>query len=912
MWHRGAAMPFCPNCSQEVSADQRFCAGCGKPVADTAVHATRTSLNVPTQASTSHPSGTSDESRFLPGTVLDGRYRIVGPLGKGGMGEVYRADDLKLGQSVALKFLPESLERDSPRRTRLLNEVKLARQVSHPNVCRVYDIGELDGVPFISMEYVDGEDLSSLLRRIGRLPEEKGQEAARQICAGLAAAHEQGILHRDLKPANVMIDGRGRVKITDFGLAGLAESIQGDEIRSGTPAYMAPEQLAGKQVSTRSDIYALGLVLYELVTGKPAFSGKSVAEIARRQQETQPSMPSSIVSDLDDATERVILRCLEKDPRLRPPSALAVAAALPGGDPLAAALAAGETPSPELVAEAGEAGGLKPLWAIVLLAVALSGLVFTSWRYRTLERFVPLELSADELSVKAREALEQLGHTDLPPSRARGFVVDRDYLFWMRDNVKTADRWESLSTARPPALEFYYRYNAEPLLPVDVHAYRVTNDDPPLSVPGSAVLRLDTLGRLSGLESIPIDLGRSGAAAFDWEVAFRLAGLSMDEFAETDPVKPASSPTVELRAWASPPGDEEAANVVQLGAVGNRLTYYEVVGPWNRPDDGAVEPGATAFDLVVGTLVSAMLIAALFLAYRNLNAGRSDTKGAFRLAIFTLVSMQLAWLIVGIQLRSMKIGPLFADLVFGRSLGHALLHATLACVFYIALEPYVRRLWPHALVSWTRLLRGRLRDPLIGRDILFGYSVGAVFVVLITLSQVAIRAAGGNLDPMPGTSAFNMMGDLGPRATLALIVSGFQVAAYVPLALMVFLLLLRMVLRRDWAAIATFALLFGAGGALSNPDSVGVSAGAQVAMAITVALGLAMIATAVIRVSLLTCVAAFAFLGLSNLPLTLDPSRWYAGSSLLSLAIFGAIAVWAFYIALAGRPVFKDTLRDSP
>src|SRR5258708_10815965 len=162
--------------------------------------------------------GAIDHGRFPPGSLLDGRYRIVGRLGKGGMGEVYRADDLKLGQPVALKFLSESVDRDPARLTQLHTEVRLARQVSHPNVCRVYDVGEYDGHTFLSMEYVDGEDLASLIRRVGRFPQDRATELARQICAGLAAAHDRGVVHRDLKPANIMLDGNGKIRITDFGL----------------------------------------------------------------------------------------------------------------------------------------------------------------------------------------------------------------------------------------------------------------------------------------------------------------------------------------------------------------------------------------------------------------------------------------------------------------------------------------------------------------------------------------------------------------------------------------------------------------------------------------------------------------------------------------------------------------------
>jgi serine/threonine-protein kinase len=244
------------------------------------------------------------------------------------MGEVFCAHDLTLGQPVALKFLPESVI-DEFMLERFRNEVRIARRISHPNVCRVYDIGETDNHVFLSMEYVDGEDLSSLLRRIGRLPRDKALEIARKVCAGLAAAHDKGVLHRDLKPSNIMLDVRGEVRIMDFGLAGLAHEIE--DVHSGTPAYMAPEQLAGREVTVRSDIYALGLVLHELFTGKPAFQGNTRDEIVRARDECTPLRPSTIVGDLDPAMELVILRCLEKEPEYRPSSALIVSAALPGG-----------------------------------------------------------------------------------------------------------------------------------------------------------------------------------------------------------------------------------------------------------------------------------------------------------------------------------------------------------------------------------------------------------------------------------------------------------------------------------------------------------------------------------------------------------------------------------------------------
>ena len=316
-------MAKCSSCGTELSSAARFCLSCGKPVSNTDDAATISidaaegtagafdkgstegvMLNdatldeatidfatprsprpsrPPSRSPSSSSSRTSssaeylmNEGRFLPGRLVASRYRIIALLGKGGMGEVYRADDLTLGQAVAMKFLPDEAGHDEGLIERFRNEVRMARRVSHPNVCRVYDVGDVEGQTFFTMEYIDGEDLGSLLRRIGRLPPDKALDIARHLCAGLAAAHAKGVLHRDLKPANIMLDGRGQVVITDFGLAGVAEDIRGAEVRSGTPAYMSPEQLSGKEVSPRSDIYALGLVLYEVFTGKRAFAEKLV------------------------------------------------------------------------------------------------------------------------------------------------------------------------------------------------------------------------------------------------------------------------------------------------------------------------------------------------------------------------------------------------------------------------------------------------------------------------------------------------------------------------------------------------------------------------------------------------------------------------------------------------------------
>src|SRR5579864_585283 len=406
-------MVECSSCGEGVPENSRFCPCCGVSLAADGGPTRTVAIpgSTPSQPSSRHPSssGSLDEGRFLPGTLLAGRYRIVALLGRGGMGEVYRANDIRLGQPVALKFLPEETAKSETTLARFYNEIRIARQVSHPNVCRVYDLGDVEGQPYLSMEYVDGEDLGSLLRRIGRLPESKALEIARKLCAGLAAAHDKGVLHRDLKPSNIMVDGRGNVLITDFGLAGLADQIQGAEVRNGTPAYMAPEQLEGKQVSMQSDIYSLGLVLYEVFTGKRAFEAATLAELVRLHTESTPVSPSTLVKDLDPAIERTVLRCLDPDPRNRPSSALAVALALPGGDPLAAALAAGETPSPQVVAAAGSTAALSWKIAVPTLAAALLGLAVFAFLAATssmIEKVQPTK-PPEVLADKARELIQR-------------------------------------------------------------------------------------------------------------------------------------------------------------------------------------------------------------------------------------------------------------------------------------------------------------------------------------------------------------------------------------------------------------------------------------------------------------------------------------------------------------------------
>ena len=260
-----------------------------------------------------------DSARFAPGDMFAGRYRMVARIGRGGMGDVWRADDVILQTPVALKLIAVTAAGDEA--ARIVNEVRIARQITHPAVCRVFDVGNAEGALFFSMELVEGEDLAALIRRVGRLPSEKVADIARQLCAGLAAAHSRRVLHRDLKPANVLIDNNGLVRITDFGIA-ISQGQPALHSLTGTPAYMAPEQrTVGATLSTQTDIYSLGLVLYELLVGEHPFKHSGATK--------PPLRPSALVPGVDPQLERLIMQALSTEPGQRPASALEMAARLP-------------------------------------------------------------------------------------------------------------------------------------------------------------------------------------------------------------------------------------------------------------------------------------------------------------------------------------------------------------------------------------------------------------------------------------------------------------------------------------------------------------------------------------------------------------------------------------------------------
>jgi serine/threonine protein kinase len=831
-----------------------------------------------------------------------GRYRIIALLGKGGMGEVYRADDLTLGQGVAMKFLPDEAASDEALLERFRGEVRIARRVSHPNVCRVYDVGEVEGQTFFTMEYVDGEDLSSLLRRIGRLPSDKAVEIARQLCAGLAAAHAKGVLHRDLKPANIMLDGRGQVVITDFGLAGVADQIRGAEIRSGTPAYMSPEQIAGTEVTMRSDIYALGLVLYEVFTGKRAF-----AEMKPGHADRTPSRPSSVVKDLDPIVEKVILRCLETEPSSRPANALAVAAALPGGDPLAAALAAGETPSPQMVAAAGESAGLRPRVAMICLAAVLLGLAFAvymSVHYSALEK-MGLELTPEILTHKSHEMIARLGYPGRPADSAYSLSYDGDFQDYVEKNDKPP-RWDTVLTARPSLLQYWYRQSPDDLVTSDFRDQLLTpgivsRSDPPPVLSGMISLELDAQGRLTYFQAIPAQKEEEKkesapaavavvAAPFDWNILLNEAGLDPAKLQPAQPLWTSLAASDTRMAWTgSWPGTTRPLRV-EAAAFQGKPVFFSLIGSWTKPDRMLSTEKKTVgqrMSTIVGlVLLFALLVGSALLARRNYRQGRGDREGALRLALVMFV-LEIGLFLCRAHFSST--GTIFHSIL---AISTALFISGVTWMLYMAVEPWVRRHWPQTIISWSRLLSGSLRDPLVGRDILFGMILGVVWILTFQIRSIPMMRLGAS--PYVFSTEFLM----GGREALGTWLREWPQSIQTTLVFFFVLFGLKVLLRKEWIAGIVLVAIFAVPRGLSS-TYMAVEIPAQIlvyaiAVVIVLRFGFVPLACAVFTVNLL-----------GNVPFSADLSTWYMPTSILALLSVVALAGWGFYTSLGGEPVWK-------
>jgi hypothetical protein len=836
-------------------------------------------------------SGFVEEGRFIPGTLLAGRYRIVGLLGKGGMGEVYRATDLTLGQSVALKFLPAAAAENRFLLERFHGEVRIARQISHPNVCRVYDIGEAEGMPYISMEYVDGEDLASLLPRIGRLPCDRAISTARKICAGLAAAHSKGVIHRDLKPQNIMMDKRGEIVIMDFGLAAIADQLSGPEARNGTPAYMSPEQLKGTEVTVRSDIYALGLVLYEIFTGRKPYEAKNVRELISLQESGQLTSMSSIAADVDPAVEHVIRRCLDPDPAKRPDNALSVSAALPGGDPLAAALAAGETPSPELVAASGKTEGMALKYALLCVGIVLAGIVAAPLLKQ--QKLAALQTTLDYppsvLQQKAREIAASFGYNRRPVDTALWLNQRLDLITFM-DRLPQPRNLKAWLASEAP-LYGTYRESQEPMVAQPIGM--LTESNPPLTSPGSIEITTDAANRLREFLALPYSASENfssenQAVPTPAESVFRAAGFDLTRFTEVTPTTLPTVPADTLRAWKGMHPVIPKLNLqVEVGWFRGQLTYMKMIWPWT-PARGILQTNPIIADLqasITPAIAGIGLFFAILLARANWKKQRADRRGAFLVGCTMFFIFFVSWACaVHFAASASMTGIVFS------AFSDALAGGVVYLVLYLALEPALRLRWPHSIITWNRVLAGRWSDPQVGSHILIGLALGTV-MLLVGMIRDALSAASEGVDTLAGLYLLN-----GTRFWAAGMISRLGEGINTGLVIFFAVFGLRTLLRRDWIAAIAGGILF----SLIQGDLVNeINWQAQLAVFVVIITALVF---ALLRFGLLVSVmAVFALNTMNGITLGTDWSAWYAPTGFATIGVLLVVLGVAFRNTLGDR-----------
>ena len=850
-----------------------------------------------------------DAQRFKPGTLVLERYRIVAKLGQGGMGEVYRADDLILEQPVALKFLSQGGEALGPRLEQLRAEVRLARQISHPNICGVYDIGEAEKTPFISMEFIDGEDLQALLEDTGGVTVEQGLDLAKQMAAGIHAAHQKGIIHRDLKPANIMVDSQGQVRITDFGLAQLTAD-GGAGPLAGTPAYMAPEQLRGEELSVQSDLYALGLILYELFAGQPAHEVSSLKQLMQtRTQDTEVAL-SQHNADLDLAVEEVIEACLRHDPAIRIKSALTVFQMLPGNSPLEAALAMGQTPSPEQVAASVEQPLLSTGVIATLLLAAVVSLVLNLALSEQSSPFssARFHASPEAMRTAARRWLDELEMPRLSfiSTGLRGNQGASDY---DPDDAHVRAAWQNgrrelQRLEQPAAGWFWYRESKTSLRPREyLHVFSphgvfknhlASWDDPAITGPDSLLLVRTPAGKL---DTFRINLGDrllpgwkpAEQSQEQWAAElFRDAGLRRADFVGglTHP----GGPTSPGQAWVCPVAHDSCAQwtgkypnnphlklVVRMGFLRGRPVYFRVVPPWREERQALGDLPAVLFVVV--------LVACLILVPRNIRRRNADVAGAIKIGIVAFGVSEICWL-----LEAPHHASLDELMIVVQGLVRSLFQALGLILAYLALEPLLRRLWPTLLVSWTRLMQGRWRDPLIGRDLLIAFTGSGINKLLYGMQfATADRFAPGL---MPSADQLPFFG--GPRLMFAMYGEFLLTATWVCLFyLMVFILVVKVICRRTLIAyLACIGVVFFLQ-IMGGEDKWFLS--------VTTFISVVMPITILMRWGILATVAYF----FANLSLgamcTHNVALWYAPTTLISGMLFILAVVCGTRYALAGR-----------
>jgi serine/threonine-protein kinase len=638
--------------------------------------------------------------------------------------------------------------------------------------------------------------------------------------------------------------------VTDFGLAVAADRASD---ASGTPAYMAPEQLAGASATIRSDIFSLGLVLFEIFTGRRAFQEDSVRDLLQRQRAGDFTRPSALTRDVPPAVERVIVRCLDADPQSRPASVEEILRELPGGDPLAAAIAAGETPTPQMVAAAAKTGDLPAPVAWLLAAIAIAGIATGAFvGGQTLLYRVSELKSPDVLQERARQVLADAG---LP-----GRPGDSDLAL-----IKEAGEIVAL-----------YRQSQWALRPINLSAH-VTEDDPPLE-PGMANVMLDRTGRLLRFTIVPPRVEKTGATpAPDWNRFMIAAGYDPGSLAAAVPEWSAEVDSDRKSAWLTKDGHR-----IEAASYHGRPVSFVVI-PKSVSGAATMQPSLgdhLAFIMLV-ICTTSIPVAGVALARAHLRRGQGDRASAFRLAAFYL-ALELISLVFNAH-HPLTIVDEWR--IASRQIPQAVFWALMVALMYIALEPIVRRRWPEMLISWTRLISGRFTDPMVGRDLLIGAATAAISILLWHATLIASQS-----------TSFGPASALGPPGNIVNLLSFTIAEALVRgVALVVALVFLRTLIPNDAAASLGAALLLTV---LSLGDTAG-PLGLRAVYASIAAFAAVLLAR---HFGLLAAMSySFFVIVQQRLPLTLDVDAWYFARSASVMLLLVGMAVFAFRISVGSK-----------
>ena len=581
------------------------------------------------------------------------------------------------------------------------------------------------------------------------------------------------------------------------------------------------------------------------------------------------------------------------NPQRRPASALALAALLPGGDPLAAALADGETPSPEFVAAAGSTEGLNPRIAVCALAAFAVGLIVFCLCQPGLHMIsrVPMEYPPEVLASKARDIAKSLGYTDRPADIASGFY-QTEYVSYLRKKVK-ADELTRLMSQPPSPIEFWYRQSPRLLVTNGGSAGLVSVDDPFPSLPGMIQVNTGLDGRLRHFAATPPEYEAESVSKgpVDWTPLFTAAGIDLATLKPAQPEWTPLAATDVRAAWTGQyPGRKDLPIRLEAASFHGRAVFFDIVWPWTKPARTPAEDGLS--DTIQLILAVVFLVAAAAVARYNWKAGRSDSRSAVRIGLYCAGTHLLAWAFTGHHVASLGEWTLA-----GEAFGVAALLFAIFWLIYLALEPWVRRYWPQTMITWSRLLAGRWRDPLVGRDILFGSLCGLAYCILIQGFYLLSRHLGN-----PEFAEFHIANLMGARTSAGWIahILGNSLRSGPQLFLVLFVL--RVLLRKQWLAALAFVALF------TYLDVAGDDSTMIVAVAVLKVLIYGILVLIMLRLGFFALmITLFVVNATMALFLTTDFSAWYGDSSLMIVALLCAFALWGFHLSLAGRPLFTET-----